>query len=196
MVEWPREPPRGSRPRSARGSGGGDAGRRGDPVRRGGAAVRTVPVGASSSRRVCVLRFDPELARGLTRINGKCWTQTRVRPSGAETVRSGRRALGPHGGGTAVHRPRAERPEVLSRGEVLGSGAAGVVVPRAGRDRGWLCSCRRPHPRCLPLPGGEWGRGPDAPCRPSAVAPTPSSPPHSEDTLGPQEPRRPTGAGG
>lgn len=55
-----------------------------------------------------------------------------------------------------------------------------------GRDRGWLCSCRRPHPRCLPLPGGEWGRGPDAPCRPSAVAPTPSSPLHSEDTWVPR----------
>lgn len=127
----PRKPP-AERP----GERGRGAGRRGDPVRRGRAAVRTVPVGASSSRRVCVLRFDPELARELTRVNGKCWTQTRVRPSGAETVRSGRRALGPHGGGTAVHRPRAERPEVLSRGEVLGSGAAGVVAPGAGRDHG------------------------------------------------------------
>lgn len=61
-----------------------------------------------------------------------------------------------------------------------------AVTMAGGRDRGWLCSCRRPHPRCLPLPGGEWGRGPDAPCRPSAVAPTPSSPPHSEDTWVPR----------
>lgn len=133
---------------------------------------------------------------------GNADSQMLVQANGTEIVCSGRRALGPHGGRTAVHCPRTQRPVVLSRGRRSAPGPRARSFPApaspmaGGRARGWRWSRCRPHPRCLPLPGGERGQGPDTPCRPHHSGPDTIDTSAFRGHAGPQELRQPTGTSG